>query len=336
LTAANTYSGGTVVTNGTLLVNNATGSGTGTGTVSVYTNAVLGGTGTIAGVVTVAGGTISPGSSGIGTLTLNSAPIFAGTNLMAVDRNGGSPLADKVALTTGTLTYGGTLTVTNAGATLAGGETFTLFSAPSYAGAFSVINLPALGAGLNWFAGNLAVNGTITVNRAPVANTMTVTRTAGLPLLISLANVATNWSDADGNTVTLTGINLVTTNNINLTTNSTYILYTNSPFVAEQISYGISDGQGGTNIGYINIVVNGSVTGTNSIARIVTGNPTTLTAYGIPGYTYITERSTNLVGWADIATTIAATNGVISVSDSFSDLGGIPPSAAYYRLKWQP
>jgi hypothetical protein len=265
-------------------------------------------------------------------LTFATAPTLSGTNYLKIT-NGLN--ADKIVLSSGTLTYGGTLTVTNLG-TLSGGEVFTLFSAPGYAGAFSATNLPALGAGLNWLTGNLGVNGSISVNRAPVATTMTVTRTAGLAVLISLANVATNWSDADGGTVTLTGITLVTTNGVNLATNSAYILYTNSPNVNDQFSYGISDGQGGTNIGYVNIVVNSSVTGTNSIASITGGNPTALKAYGIPGYSYITERSTNLTVWVGISTNTAATNGVISVMDSFSDLGGVPPGSAYYRLKWQP
>lgn len=90
--------------------------------------------------------------------------------------------------------------------------------------------------------------------------------------------------------------------------------------------------------GYVNIVVNGSVTGTNSIAEIVGGNPTTLRACGIPGYNYIAERATNLSPaiWVDVSTNTAATNGVINVNDNFNDLGGNAPSSAFYRLKWQP
>ncbi len=49
LTGANMYSGGTTVSGGTLRVNNASGSGTGTGAVNV-TGGTLGGTGTISGV----------------------------------------------------------------------------------------------------------------------------------------------------------------------------------------------------------------------------------------------------------------------------------------------
>ncbi|MEI8315598.1 MAG: autotransporter-associated beta strand repeat-containing protein, partial [Verrucomicrobiota bacterium] len=83
LNGASTYSGTLTVSNGiVLLVNNTTGSGTGSGTVNVLTNAFLGGVGTITGAVTVnAGGTISPGDHNgiqgglpstldVGTLTL--------------------------------------------------------------------------------------------------------------------------------------------------------------------------------------------------------------------------------------------------------------------------
>lgn len=63
LTTNNTYSGTTTVSNGTLLVNNATGSGTGSGSV-VVTNATLGGVGFISGAVTLqANSTLAPGTN---------------------------------------------------------------------------------------------------------------------------------------------------------------------------------------------------------------------------------------------------------------------------------
>lgn len=62
LSAANTYTGTTTVSGGTLEVNNTTGSGTGTGAVTLQTSTILGGSGIIAGLVTVeSGGMISPG-----------------------------------------------------------------------------------------------------------------------------------------------------------------------------------------------------------------------------------------------------------------------------------
>src|SRR5205823_5321151 len=52
LSAANTYTGGTTISSGILLVSNISGSGTGTGAVSVNAG-TLGGSGIIAGAVTV-------------------------------------------------------------------------------------------------------------------------------------------------------------------------------------------------------------------------------------------------------------------------------------------
>ena len=64
LAGNNTFSGGTTVNAGTLLINNTAGSGTGSGTVSVNPGATLGGNGTIAGQVSLAAGaTLAPGGS---------------------------------------------------------------------------------------------------------------------------------------------------------------------------------------------------------------------------------------------------------------------------------
>ncbi|MEN6496181.1 MAG: autotransporter-associated beta strand repeat-containing protein, partial [Thermoguttaceae bacterium] len=81
LTAANSYANGTIVREGTLLVNNTTGSGTGSGSVTVETGATLGGSGTISGQISVAaGGHLAPGNSpGIlhtGNVTLASGAYF--------------------------------------------------------------------------------------------------------------------------------------------------------------------------------------------------------------------------------------------------------------------
>jgi len=71
LTGANTYRGVTKVWDGTLLVNNTSGSGTGTGAVRAEDGGALGGTGSITGAVTIAGGGhLASGVAGAGTLTL--------------------------------------------------------------------------------------------------------------------------------------------------------------------------------------------------------------------------------------------------------------------------
>ncbi len=95
----NTYTGGTTVNGGTLLVTNTAGSGSGTGTgaVAVNSGGTLGGTGTISGATTVnAGGTIR-GDSGTGTGTLN----LANTTILGAAGSTGGTLAARLAVNGG-------------------------------------------------------------------------------------------------------------------------------------------------------------------------------------------------------------------------------------------
>jgi GH25 family lysozyme M1 (1,4-beta-N-acetylmuramidase) len=324
----------TTVSNGTLFVDNTLGSGTGFGSVVVVAG-TLGGTGIISGPVTIAsGGTLSPGSPTlIGTLTLNSAPTFNGTNFMQIDRNGGSPLADKIVRTGGTLTYGGTLVVSNSGASLVGGEMFTNFVAPTYAGAFATAIMPTLNSGLNWYLGDLTSFGRIKVNRSPVPGpTLIFTNTPGAQLQIPIASLAAGASDADGDAVTLSGINLTTTNGVTLVTNDTTIFYSNNANPADLFNYTISDGHGGSATGTVTIAA--STIGQFISPPSVSASSVTLHFAGGPGLTYYLERSINLPpDWVTISTNIVPANGIIDYIDDFHDLSG-PPSSSFYRLRW--
>lgn len=74
LAASNSYSGGTTISAGTLLVSNGAGSATGTGNVSVAAGALLGGNGIIApsaGNNVSVNGTLSPGIASADVLTFN-------------------------------------------------------------------------------------------------------------------------------------------------------------------------------------------------------------------------------------------------------------------------
>lgn len=90
ITVPASYSGGTTVIQGTLLVNNTTESGTGSGAVTVNAAGTLGGSGVISGGVTSAG-TLAPGSGGVGTLSTG-AMTASGTYVCEVS----DTTADKV------------------------------------------------------------------------------------------------------------------------------------------------------------------------------------------------------------------------------------------------
>ncbi len=125
---------------------------------------ILFGGGAVNGDFRIASGAIlSPGSNSIGTLTFsNSLTLAAGsTNIFEISH---SPLTNDSAIVFGALTSGGTLIVTNSGGTqLATGDSFKLFNAASYSGAFSSVKLPALPVGLAWNTNALNSAGTLAV-----------------------------------------------------------------------------------------------------------------------------------------------------------------------------
>jgi autotransporter-associated beta strand protein len=170
LAGNNLYQGGTTISGGTLLVNNTSGSGTGSGGVTVQNGGTLGGNGIISGAIFVQpGGTLSPGAS-IGKLTVGNLAL-GGTTLMEINKSSG--LTNDSVASTGTLTYGGTLTVTNVGPAVSLGDSFTLFS-PVGSGSFDSVVLPVLHGGLGWI-NNLAVDGSVTTYQAINPNPTSIT-----------------------------------------------------------------------------------------------------------------------------------------------------------------
>jgi len=173
-----TYTGPTTVSNGTLQVNGQLG----TGALTVATNAVLAGTGTILGPVTIqAGGTLAPGHS-IGTLTINNNLSISGN--LSIEVNKSSSPSNDMTVVSGTLnnTGVGVVTVTNNGPALAPGDTFALFNKPVTGGG----SLAVTGASATW-TNKLTIDGTIAV--------LSVTSTArtNLSFTVSGGNLTLSW-----------------------------------------------------------------------------------------------------------------------------------------------
>ena len=220
LAGANGYSGSTTISGGSLLVNNLSGSATGTGAVAVNSSGTLGGTGIISGPVTLnIGGTLAPGNP-FGTLTIaNNLTLAAGsTTVMSVQH---SPPANSAVNVSGTLAENGTLVVNDVGAGgFIVGDSFKLFTAGTVFGAFTNVVLPTLTTNLVWNTNALNVSGTLAVAAyaPPTFGALTVTGnklicsgTGGIPywtyFLLAATNltsatwmpVATNAFDASGN-----------------------------------------------------------------------------------------------------------------------------------------
>ncbi|MHB1156898.1 MAG: beta strand repeat-containing protein [Phycisphaerales bacterium] len=172
LGGANTYTGTTTVTAGTLAVN---GSLTGTPSVSVLTGGTLQGAGVINSPVTVTG-ILSPGNS-IGTLTVSSAT-FSGTGpKQLVVELGAGTSCDLLAVT-------GNLNITNANLILNGtfsGQSYIIATYGSLTGA-AFASMPALPVGYTIDYGTGA-NSAITLVGIPEPATLGLLAIGGLMML---------------------------------------------------------------------------------------------------------------------------------------------------------
>ncbi len=163
LAGANTYTGTTTVTAGTLIISSAgnitssasTVSG-GTlrvdglaGAVTVDNTGTLGGNGTVGALIVNAGGTLAPGNSP-GILTASSVSLNGTTN-MELAGNGGVAGTDFDRVTsTGSLTYGGALNILSFGGyDITQAASYSLFTFSSQSGDFASVTVGVTGLTLN-------------------------------------------------------------------------------------------------------------------------------------------------------------------------------------------
>jgi fibronectin-binding autotransporter adhesin len=134
LSSANTYSGGTTVSAGTLMASNFGGSATGTGPVAVSPGATLSGFGTVAGAVSIASAAhLSPGDSAVtgANLTLGALALHPGS-LLDYSFGGRANSLTTITSPNGLSLEGGTLNISLLG-TFGPGQ----YPLLDYAGSFS-------------------------------------------------------------------------------------------------------------------------------------------------------------------------------------------------------
>ncbi|MGH7980692.1 MAG: hypothetical protein ACREE6_15045, partial [Limisphaerales bacterium] len=132
------------------------------GLVSVNGGA-LAGTGAISGSLTInSGGTLAPGAP-LGTLTIsNNLALDSGSITIIQAQH--LPLTNSALKVSGALTEGGTLIVTNSNSSsFAAGDSFRIFEAGAYSGAFGNFVLPPLSPGLAWNTSALNQSGALSV-----------------------------------------------------------------------------------------------------------------------------------------------------------------------------
>jgi autotransporter-associated beta strand protein len=324
ISGAWTNSGTTTISAGTLQIDGSLG----TNTVSVANNATLAGVGVINGATIVnSGGTIAPGDAGLGKLVFGSSvALNSGSKcILELSKNGGV-LSNDLLSVTGTLTLGGTLTVTNIGTNaLAAGDSFDLFNASSFSGNFSGKNLPALATNLVWDTTQWATSGVIFVGALPVITNQP-------------QSLAVNLGGPAGFSVGASGSPILT-----------YQWCKNSVFFpgANTTSYHLSSVSVGDAASYTVVITNNYGSVTSLVATLMINPPPgfnglgllsngafSLIATGAAGGTCVLLGTTNLqppIGWLPLTTNTADTNGLFN----FSDAQATNFSQRFYRLLTQ-
>jgi autotransporter-associated beta strand protein len=183
LTSSNTYTGGTVIGGGYLIVSNTTGSATGTGAVNVNTGGNLSGTGFIGGKVYVnSGGALLPGvMTSIGQLTVNNTVALNSGGVFYVDVDADA-LSSDLLKTTGAVTVNqATLKIRRNVGVYNAGDEFKIIDAPSISGAFAVVDPLVPAAGMEWDLSALYTTGVLKVVQSTGLLTPTVEKLSFYP-----------------------------------------------------------------------------------------------------------------------------------------------------------
>ncbi len=195
----NTYSGNTVINSGTVALSGSTTLGTSPvismaagSTLDVSANGgtfALNGSQALTGAGTLNGNLqINPGTSFLPSVTngvflvTNGTATLQGTTVMSINRSG-SGQTNSI-LDASSISFDGTLTISNLGPAVVTGDTYQLFIANSYSGVFAATNLPALPVGYSWDTSSLG-SGTLKVLGPPPAPAFTSVVHSGNSLIMS-------------------------------------------------------------------------------------------------------------------------------------------------------
>ena len=280
-------------------------------------------------VVATAGGGSS--TSVVASLTVNLFPTALALSSTA-DPDGFKSNLNFTAIVTPTNATGAVQFYTN-------GAAFDL--EPLIAGTATSTNVSILPRGTNLIAAiyggdanslpatNMLVQ--IVTNHPPQVQPAFYTLVAGLNLNFLIANLATNWSDVDGDALTLAYVS-PSTNGVIVTVGASTLTYSNASYVNDQFTCTISDGFGGTNFEAVNITVVPQTNSTPGIAGTAsTAAGFNLTLYGGYGSTYVLQSTTNIISgnWQPVATNTPGVTGVWQ----FTDPQATNSVLKFYRLE---
>jgi fibronectin-binding autotransporter adhesin len=353
LTGVSGYTGNTTISHGKLALSGS-GAISSSPTITVGSNAVfdvsglasdyhlisgrtLRGLGMVAGPVTIDTGAVLTvgGASGTpaGTLTVNSALTLAGSTILRINKDG-SPASDLVQVSGGngnTLAYGGTLTLASVGPALSVGETYTLFNASGYSGAFTGLVLQGwTDPGKRVSLVNLTADGTISItdNNAPTSAGLNLVTEKGVAVSFPLAKYG---DDPDGDFVS---VQFTAPSHGAVSVSGGMVTYTPATDYtgSDSFTYRLMDPSGAQSAAAtVEVTVSDSGgQGASILAVAYDAGTTTINFAGIPGAAYDVQETTLLGGtWATVGTSITVpstgTPGVATFVRTDA------PSSAFYR-----
>ena len=160
---------------------------------------------------------------------------------------------------------------------------------------------------------NDLAGGQIVTNHPPQAVAATYYRTKGISLKIPIANLLTNVTDVDGDTITLQSVGASGIGaTITILTNDARIYYEPGTGASsndnDSFTYTVSDGFGGS--ATANILVNVYSASGPAQMGLPSNGVVNITFFGIPTYTYLVQTTTNLsTSWWTVSTNAAGSNG---------------------------
>ena len=180
-----------------------------------------------------------------------------------------------------------------------------LFRSPTFntGSSFSAVTLPSpLASGLNWYTGNLAVDGTIIVNRAPVGGAHAITTRTNLPITVSANKLKAGDSDPDTNQLSITAVSDPQPSGASVSLTSGVITYNPGSAAAGggSFKYTLEDDRGGSTLVTVTVTITDSSSGGGSpnlvYGPVIDGTDFVARFAGIPGQSYTIESSTSATG----------------------------------------
>jgi len=294
---------------------------------------------TVNGTLTVSAGSTLDFNSH--TIATPNAPALSGALMMEVSKSGGLFTGSKLTQSAGTLTYGGSLTVTASGDALANGDSITLFAntGSGYSGWFSSVSLPTLASGISWDTNKLATTGVLDIYPFTTA-TLTLSTPTNTAAVMTAAKLANHTSSSRGTPVLLSTPAPSTPSHGSASVTAGALTYTptagysgNDSFTATfrdshgwqtiTVNVTVGNGTGGSP----NVVYGPTQVGPNFVVRFA----------GIPGtvYTVETNAAASGTGWGKEVNVTAPTDnsagfgiGVFQISDP------VGVGSLFYRTVW--